>query len=53
VIVFTGADVCVALVEILREANDDDLRRDVAGTIRRIAQTEAGRNALQNAGAIS
>lgn len=50
---FTGADVCVALVKILREANDDDSRRDVTGTIRRIAQTEAGRNALREAGAIS
>ncbi len=48
--IFTGADVCAALVNSLREANDDDSRRDVAGIIRRIAQTEAGRNALNGAG---
>ena len=38
----------MALVDILRDANDDDLRRDVAGIIRRIAQTEAGRIALRD-----
>jgi hypothetical protein len=49
---FTGADVCVALVNVLQEVNDDDSRRDIAGIIRRIAQTEAGRNALRAAGAL-
>ena len=43
----------MALVDILRDANDDDSRRDVAGIIRRIAQTEAGRTALREADALS
>lgn len=43
----------MALVDILRDANDDDSRRDVAGIIRRIAQTEAGRIALREADALS
>ena len=42
----------MALVDILRDANDDDSRRVVAGIIRRIAQTEAGRIALREADAL-
>ena len=49
--IFTGADVCGVLVEILNEV-DDDSSLVVAGAIRCIAQNEAGLIALREAGAL-